>query len=121
MNGLSVTSQTLVSSVTPDWQVLFVGDFNGDKKADILWRNNDNLIGMWLMNGTTISSQCLIGSTTPDWAIDGVGDLNGDGKTDIVWRNRTSGVVFIYLLNACTVIGAGPLQPSVTRTGRSLA
>ena len=109
MNGLSVTSQTLVSSVTPDWQVLFVGDFNGDKKADILWRNNDNLIGMWLMNGTTISSQCLIGSTTPDWAIDGVGDFNGDGKTDIVWRNRTSGVVFIYLLNACTVIGAGPV------------
>jgi FG-GAP-like repeat len=66
----------------------FVGDFNGDKKADILWRNNENLIGMWLMNGTTISSQCSVGTTSPDWAIDGVGDLNGDGKTDIVWRNR---------------------------------
>jgi hypothetical protein len=107
MNGLTVTSQTLVSGVDPEWQVLFVGDYNGDGKADILWRNNDNLIYMWLMNGTTISSACSVVTTSSDWAIDGVGDFNGDGKTDILWRNRASGQLYIYLLNACSVIGSG--------------
>jgi hypothetical protein len=29
-----------------------VGDFNGDAKADILWRHTDGSIAIWLMNGT---------------------------------------------------------------------
>ena len=108
MNGLSVTSETLVSSVAPEWQVLFVGDFNGDGKADILWRNNENLIYEWLMNGTTIASQCSVFTTSSDWAIDGVGDFNGDGKKDLLFRNRTTGLVFIEMMNGCSLLaGSG--------------
>ena len=39
-------------SVGPDWTVEGVGDFNGDGKADILWRHASGLVAIWLMNGT---------------------------------------------------------------------
>ena len=38
------------------WAIVGTGDFNGDGKGDILWRNSDGDVGIWLMNGTQISS-----------------------------------------------------------------
>ena len=83
------------------------GDFNGDGKADILWRNASGEVYEWLLNGTNI-----IGEGSPDtvgnhWQIAGVGDFNGDGKTDILWRNTASGEVDVWLMNGTSVIGSG--------------
>ena len=39
MNGLSVASQGSLGVIGNDWQIAGVGDFNGDRKADILWRD----------------------------------------------------------------------------------
>jgi len=109
-NGSSFTSSIWTTwSTGATWVDVHVGDFNGDGKADILWRNNENLIYEWLMNGTTIASQCSVFTTSSDWAIDGVGDFNGDGKKDLLFRNRTSGLVFIELMNGCSLLpGSGP-------------
>jgi hypothetical protein len=36
------------------WQIVGVGDFNGDGKMDILWRNSvSGENGVWYMNGGT--------------------------------------------------------------------
>ena len=41
----------------PSWQVAQIGDFNGDGKADILWRNTvSGAMQDWTMNGSTIAS-----------------------------------------------------------------
>src|SRR5438552_3680930 len=52
-------------------------DFNGDGRADILWRNSstgENYV--WLMNGTTITGKGSV-RTEPDqsWKVAGVGDI----------------------------------------------
>ena len=57
-------------------------DFNGDGKADILWRNyatGENSI--WLMNGTSPTAFLLIRKADDvNWQLAGSGDFNGDGS-----------------------------------------
>ena len=87
-----------------------VGDFNGDCKSDILWRNTSTeQVYVWLMNGTTYPSSGSPGSPTSDWVIQGVGDFNGDGYADILWRNSTTGEVYIWLMNGTTFTSSGSL------------
>jgi hypothetical protein len=87
-----------------------VGDFNGDCKSDILWRNTSTeQVYAWLMNGTTYPGSGSPGSPTSDWVIQGVGDFNGDGKADILWRNSTTGEVYIWLMNGATFTSSGSL------------
>jgi len=48
------------------WQVKGIGDFDGDGKADILWRNavtGENYI--WLMNGLSTASQGSVNFVDP--------------------------------------------------------
>ena len=81
-----------------------VGDFNGDCKSDVLWRNTSTQqVYEWLMNGTTFSGSGSPGSLTSDWVIQGAGDFDGDGKADILSRNSGTGVVQIWLMNGTTL------------------
>ncbi len=49
--------------------VVHIGDYNGDGKADLVWRNaSDGAITMWLMNGAvTLSATGILGATT--WSV----------------------------------------------------
>src|SRR5947207_2118731 len=65
-----------------------VGDIDGDRKADIRWRNTttgENYL--YPMDGLTIKPTEGPIRTVADtaWRIRGVADLDGDGKADIVW------------------------------------
>ncbi|MGZ8812224.1 MAG: IPT/TIG domain-containing protein, partial [Thermoanaerobaculia bacterium] len=65
------------------------GDFNGDGKADIFWRNSaSGSNSMWLINGLAVTASAglpLVGDT--NFKVAGIGDFQGDGKADILWRN----------------------------------
>ncbi|MGB9029538.1 MAG: VCBS repeat-containing protein, partial [Acidobacteriaceae bacterium] len=64
-----------------------VGDFNGDCRSDLLWRNSSSQqVYEWFMNGITNTGGGAPGSPTSDWVIQGTGDFDGDGKADILWR-----------------------------------
>jgi hypothetical protein len=86
-----------------------VGDFNGDAKADLLWRHTSGAVAIWLMNGTAVAGSAVLGTVTTDWTIERVGDYNADGQADILWRH-TSGAVAIWLMNGTSVIGSGVLS-----------
>jgi hypothetical protein len=87
MNGSTVTTSSLLSSVPIVWTIVGVGDFNANDRADILWPDTAGQLAMWLMNVTTVVSYNLIGTVPLAWAPVGVGDFDGDGRADILWRD----------------------------------
>ena len=58
MNGTALSSASASLTLADlNWKVSGTGDFNGDAKSDIVWRNASNgQVYVWLMNGTTITS-----------------------------------------------------------------
>jgi CSLREA domain-containing protein len=109
--GYTILHPGLYTSTT-GWQIQGVGDFNGDRKSDILFRDaQTGQTSIWFMNGTaktgggyTILQPGLYTSTT-GWQIHGVGDFDGDGKSDILLRYAGTGETFIWLMNGVVVTG----------------
>jgi hypothetical protein len=108
MNGAQVASTAFVAGpaqASTDWHVHGVGDFNGDAKDDILWRNDDGSVAVWLMNGSQIASTAILANPSQaplDWHIEDVLDVNGDGKDDVLWRND-DGSVAAWLMNGLNI------------------
>jgi FG-GAP-like repeat len=105
------------SIVTPKTR----NDFNGDGKADILWRNDNGNVAIWQMKGSTLTTGSVFASVSTDWTISNTGDFNGDGKSDILWRN-TDGSVALWQMNGATpttqsVIGSVPTNWKISNTG----
>jgi hypothetical protein len=119
MQGASImnNASVYVGAPNPEWKVVGVGDFNGDGKADLLWRNAiTNDIATWLMNGAQNTlGQIAAGGVDPNWVVKGVADVTGDGQADIVWYHAPSGSVAIWAmsngLQSAGVIVAGGVVP----------
>src|SRR6202040_3090429 len=90
-------------TVTSALSIIGQHDFNGDGKADIVWRDTSGNISMWFMNGAAVSSAAAVGNLASNWALHGTGDLDGDGKGDLLWRDSTSGTVAVWFMNGATV------------------
>jgi hypothetical protein len=82
-----------------------VGDFDGDGRADILWRNSasgENYL--YLMNGAAITNEGYLRTVADqDWQVAALGDYDGDGKTDVLWRNAATGENYLYPLDGIAI------------------
>ena len=118
--GAIASSSFLTSSgamVAPDasWSVAGISDFNGDGKADVLWRNADGTLATWIMDGSKIISSATVrfgnGAIKPDasWSVAGVGDFDGDTRSDILWRNA-SGELAEWQMNGASVTSSADLK-----------
>jgi len=88
--GFASNDANAMSGAPTSWKVAGTGDFNGDGRTDILWRNDNGQLSDWLgqANGGFASNDAnaMTGAPT-SWHVAGTGDFNGDGRTDILWRN----------------------------------
>jgi len=108
-------SLTCGSGCSPPWQVVGVGDFNGDGHADVLWFNaNTGTLAEWLLDGQghvmatpNLSLTCGSGCSPP-WQVLGVGDFNGDGHADVLWFNANTGTLAEWLLDGQGHVIAAP-------------
>jgi sugar lactone lactonase YvrE len=108
MDGTTIlgTEGYLRTVAEQSWKIVGLGDFDGDGKADILWRNTasgENYI--YFMDGTTIKpGEGYIRTVADqDWQVAGIGDFDGDGKADIFWRNSTTGENYIYSMDGLSI------------------
>ena len=116
MNGSTITSSAAPtyqgSAVSPDqsWRVAGIDDFNGDGKADVLWRQSSTgTLAIWLMNGSTIAQSLTPtyqgNAVNPDssWNVIEVGDFNGSNDAGIIWQQSTTGTVVEWQMNGATI------------------
>ena len=74
MNGTTVLNPNAagVGNVATSFKIAGSGDFNGDGKSDVLWRDTTSgNIAIWFMNGTSISNPNAagVGNLPTVWTI----------------------------------------------------
>jgi hypothetical protein len=70
MNGVSMVGGGSPGSVATIWTIAATGDFNGDGKSDLLWRDSSGNTAIWLMNGTTIlPGSASLGNVDFSWTV----------------------------------------------------
>jgi Protein of unknown function (DUF1566)/FG-GAP-like repeat len=116
--GIKTSLSVGASPIALNVKLEGVGDFDGNGRADMLWRNQ--------ITGNSVMSYHDATGAVSSWPqvstyIDpvrtvafAVGDFNDDGKSDIVWRNMETGNVVLSIMNgnvpAWKSITAAPIQ-----------
>jgi Domain of unknown function (DUF4347)/FG-GAP-like repeat/FG-GAP repeat len=106
MNGataLYTSSLNPYPIVDNTWKIASTNDFNGDKKTDVLWRNDNGALAIWQMNGSTTLSNKIFSSIDSTWKLASTGDFNGDAKADILWRND-NGAIALWQMDGSTLL-----------------
>jgi Bacterial Ig-like domain/FG-GAP-like repeat len=124
-DGTTYRETKVITGIDDNWKVEAIGDLDGDRTEDILWRNkiSNNLV-VYLMDGTngTIRQPIAILDPTKspaqlvqlgqEWQVIGIGDMNGDGKGDIIWRNALAQTAAIWQMNGAQILSMS--EPKTT-------
>ena len=115
-----MTLTAMPNSVVGRHWSMAVGDLDGDKRTDLVWRNSvTGSTALWLMNGLQPKAARIV-VADPAWRVTDVADLDGDGNADLLWRNATTGATNVWLMHGLTFSGAALLYDvnwAVSRTG----
>lgn len=113
-NAAMTASAALPSVSESGWAVAGMADVDGDDRADIVWRNTEDIghNALWLMDGPTIVGGGYLPNVSPwAWTLVHVQDVDGDNRADFIWRAVTGQNAW-WQMNGTTLLGAG-LLPAV--------
>jgi len=107
-DGCSSTCQ--VTAVTPPAHPA-AGDFNGDGRSDVFWRNTSNGTNVIWRSASATTQQSVATVSNQAWRVAGRGDFDADGRADVLWRNSVSGANTLWRsANAATPQGVAPVS-----------
>jgi hypothetical protein len=109
-------SRKLSIDGVPDltWKIAGVGDINGDRHSDIIWRNTDGSLAVWFLTNTQVTGTQMLPYKVADpaWRLAGVGDVNGDTYADLMWQN-SDGSTGVWYMRLGQVVGTVVLPYNV--------
>jgi hypothetical protein len=88
-------SGAYIASVSVDWRIAGLGDFNGDRRSDVLWHNAATGGNVVWWSSESAAGQWLY-STAPEWTPAAIADIDGDLSYDLIWRNCQSGANYVW-------------------------
>jgi hypothetical protein len=91
-----------IFNITPGYYIGAIGDFNGDRKADLIWTSTDNDLYLWESTGASFQST-YIGTYPAGWQLVGAGDIDGDGDADLLWWNESACQFGYWIMHGATV------------------
>ncbi len=84
-------SQAYLGTLSSDWKVAAIGDFQGDGVDDIIiWQQSTGNMYAW-ENGNSSNQRWVGNLSATNWEVAAVGDYNGDGKEDLLLRELITG------------------------------
>ena len=94
--GFANNGGAAANAVDPSWTVVANGDFNGDGRADVLWRHSSGVFAEWQgsASGALVNAGGVMGGATG--SIVGSGDFNADGRDDVLAR-AADGTITVWL------------------------
>ena len=94
--------------------ITHLGDFNGDGRDDLLWRDNatgQTFIQFWVIEPQQPIASFWAETVVPaSWTVVAADDFNGDAKADLLLRHATTGDTAVWLMDSWVLLaGAGLL------------
>ena len=113
-NNATGSPRTILGTADPSWDVIGVGDYNGDRNSDILFRHQgDGAIGYWkIYRGAVAGWVPLTTSFGTDWQVVSSrrhADFDGDGRDDILLR-KADGTLAMLLITGATSTSVQPVD-----------
>jgi hypothetical protein len=117
MDGTHVARTKPLTPAGPGafWNAAAAGDFDADRKPDILWRNSKTgELLVWLMNGVSMTSARPLtpDAADPGWNLVGAGDFDGDGQQDILWRQGATPRLNVWFMNGTARVRSEDVSPA---------
>jgi predicted outer membrane repeat protein len=107
LSSSGFTTVITLPTVSTNWEIVNVFDYDKDGNLDLLWRNEkEGKIGIWKLNSGNFVSAITLPNVSSEWKVVDAGDFNRDGSVDLLWYNENDGRVGTWQMNGTAFVSA---------------
>lgn len=123
VDGVLANSQILMRNISTDWNLVGVGDMNGDRTPDFVWQNSKTG-EVWTsllkyddttQTYSTLQNYWIAINVPSNLQVIGLMDFLSKGSSDLLWRDTKTGDVDYSTMDYASIRinGSGTLYPAL--------